>query len=363
MPIPGPPALGRGVVVLADDDVPTAWSGAPVIEVHGTADEVAALHEAWAARRPVVVRLRRPGHVPGPGVDRPGAVAARRPASSCGSTASTSSCGPTPTTPGAASSRCGGGPARRPRLGATETPDGPGDVALPDGTPAWIDGGPRGPLDPADRPPRPPSCTARRSSSGRLDAAARRRRRRSPPTLRAPTSSPPSPTAPARPASSPPPARARPACSPSGCATSSSTAALERERVLAVAYNKKAQLEMEAAHHRLPAPRQHAQRPRLPPAGRRHGRAPACSTSATCAASSTTSCPPAATGPTPTRSRPYLEGLTAIRLGLRDPEEVEAERDDVPGLAAAFGPYRQALRRRGRGRLRRADLRRHRGAA
>jgi DNA helicase II / ATP-dependent DNA helicase PcrA len=44
---------------------------------------------------------------------------------------------------------------------------------------------------------------------------------------------------------------------------------------------------------------------------------------------------------------PYLEGLTAIRLGLRDPEEVEAERDDVPGLAEAFDPYRAALRRAG----------------
>jgi DNA helicase II / ATP-dependent DNA helicase PcrA len=43
------------------------------------------------------------------------------------------------------------------------------------------------------------------------------------------------------------------------------------------------------------------------------------------------------------RLAPYLEGLTAIRLGLRDPEEVEAERDDVPGLARAFDPYREAL--------------------
>ena len=44
---------------------------------------------------------------------------------------------------------------------------------------------------------------------------------------------------------------------------------------------------------------------------------------------------------------PYLEGLSSIRLGLRDPEEVEDERDDVPGLAAAFVPYRDALRRAG----------------
>jgi DNA helicase-2/ATP-dependent DNA helicase PcrA len=44
---------------------------------------------------------------------------------------------------------------------------------------------------------------------------------------------------------------------------------------------------------------------------------------------------------------PYLEGLSSIRLGLRDPEVVENERDDVPGLAAAFEPYRAALARRG----------------
>jgi DNA helicase-2/ATP-dependent DNA helicase PcrA len=44
---------------------------------------------------------------------------------------------------------------------------------------------------------------------------------------------------------------------------------------------------------------------------------------------------------------PYLDGLSLIRLGLRRPEEVEAELDDVPGLAAAYGPYREELRRRG----------------
>ena len=33
---------------------------------------------------------------------------------------------------------------------------------------------------------------------------------------------------------------------------------------------------------------------------------------------------------------PYVEGLTSIRLGLTDPEVVEASRDDVPGLAELF---------------------------
>ena len=45
--------------------------------------------------------------------------------------------------------------------------------------------------------------------------------------------------------------------------------------------------------------------------------------------------------------QPYIDGLALIRLGLRSPEEVEDTIDDVPGLAEAFGPYREALRKRG----------------
>ncbi len=44
---------------------------------------------------------------------------------------------------------------------------------------------------------------------------------------------------------------------------------------------------------------------------------------------------------------PYLEALGQVRLGLRDPEEVEDWRDDVPGLAEAFEPYRAALKEAG----------------
>ena len=44
---------------------------------------------------------------------------------------------------------------------------------------------------------------------------------------------------------------------------------------------------------------------------------------------------------------PYLEGLASVRLGLRDPDEVEASRDDVPGLAELFPAYRAALAERG----------------
>lgn len=42
---------------------------------------------------------------------------------------------------------------------------------------------------------------------------------------------------------------------------------------------------------------------------------------------------------------PYLEALTEVRTALRDPEEVEAEREDVPGFGAMFDEYRAALGR------------------
>jgi DNA helicase II / ATP-dependent DNA helicase PcrA len=45
--------------------------------------------------------------------------------------------------------------------------------------------------------------------------------------------------------------------------------------------------------------------------------------------------------------QPYLEALAEVRLALRDPEAVEAERDDVPGFAEAFDAYRAELDRRG----------------
>ncbi|MET0696550.1 MAG: UvrD-helicase domain-containing protein, partial [Acidimicrobiia bacterium] len=42
---------------------------------------------------------------------------------------------------------------------------------------------------------------------------------------------------------------------------------------------------------------------------------------------------------------PYLEALDEVRIGLRDPEQVEAERDDVPGFTETFGRYREGLQR------------------
>jgi DNA helicase II / ATP-dependent DNA helicase PcrA len=44
---------------------------------------------------------------------------------------------------------------------------------------------------------------------------------------------------------------------------------------------------------------------------------------------------------------PYVEALDEVRIGLRDPVEVEAERDDVPGFVGTFGRYRERLERAG----------------
>ncbi|HLU31994.1 MAG TPA: ATP-dependent helicase, partial [Acidimicrobiia bacterium] len=42
---------------------------------------------------------------------------------------------------------------------------------------------------------------------------------------------------------------------------------------------------------------------------------------------------------------PYFEALTEVRTALRPPEEVEADRDDVPGFADLFDAYREAMHR------------------
>ncbi len=44
---------------------------------------------------------------------------------------------------------------------------------------------------------------------------------------------------------------------------------------------------------------------------------------------------------------PYLEALDEVRIGLRDPDLVEAERDDVPGFSETFQRYRDGLDRDG----------------
>ena len=144
-----PAALGRSVVIAPGAPVPEPWNGASVVVIDfATLDDPNAaidrLHRAWVAREPVVIEL---------GVD-PSALRVqetdRRPPYEVGEAF---------TFPlerlhflvwaNAYDARTG-----EPRwwwamkaaaIGAIE--GGPADVILPDGTPAWIDGGPRGPVD------------------------------------------------------------------------------------------------------------------------------------------------------------------------------------------------------------------------
>jgi DNA helicase-2/ATP-dependent DNA helicase PcrA len=328
----GPPELGRGVVIDHGDPVPAPWAGAPVVEVDvaDPAPAVLALHDAWAGRTPVVVDLLTPA-------DRfraPESVAVE----------------PWRLGPrfelwldrlhflvwaNTYDARGGIEPvwwwARKAlRLGASLSDAA--DITLPDGTPAWVDGGPRGWVD---LPTEVVHRETVEAGSLRVEPA--------PIAVTAALA----PDQLAAVAHDDGPARI---VAPAG---SGKTRVLterlrhllvdkgyERDTVLAVAYNKRAQVELEQrttdfrprvstlnalGHRLLGGPRVLEEREvrriveGLVPSKQRR----------------------ANTDPL----APYLEGLTAIRLGLRDPEEVEAERDDVPGLAAAFGPYREALRR------------------
>ena len=349
MPVPGPAALGRGVVTAAQGPIPEPWIGAPVITIDDAVlrdpgEVVAQLHRSWSKRVPVVValgvdpvRFRDPENI----TDEPWRLEAD-------------------TEPyfdrlhflvwaNTYDAREPGEPiwwwARKAaRLGATETPEGPADICLPDGTPVWIDGGPRGSLS-AESLDGQTTIATESVASGRLE----------------PDRIPPPPDADlavdqlAAVAHTDGPARV---IAPAG---SGKTRVLterlrhlivdrgwQRDAVLAVAYNKQAQLELERRtsafsprirtlnslglwvlrEHRGAMPtvvdEREARRlvDSLLPGGRRHR---------------------ANTDPI----GPYLEALGAVRLGLRDPAEVEAERDDVEGFADLFGPYRRRLGDRG----------------
>jgi DNA helicase II / ATP-dependent DNA helicase PcrA len=343
-----PAGLGRGVVLARGDAVPDAWAGTDVVNIDDAvlADPgpvVTALHHAWVARRPVVIvleveadRFRAPESV----TDEPWTLGARfevwldRIHFLVWANTYDGRGGKDPVWWWARKAA---------RLGATEVTDaGPGDVTLPDGTAAWIDGGPRGPLD---RDALGVAVVhAETVELGRLTVA---------PDADAVTAAL-APDQLAAVAHGAGPARI---VAPAGSGKTRVLTerlrhlivdrGIEREGVFAVAYNKKAQLELEErtadfrprvstlnalgyrllADHAGGAPRVLDERDvrrlvdDLVPRGR----------------------PRANTD----RLAPYLEGLTAIRLGLRDPEAVEAERDDVPGLAQAFGPYRAGLAPRG----------------
>lgn len=218
------------------------------------------------------------------------------------------------------------------RIGAR--PQGPGDVVLADGTSAWIDGGPRGPLDPLDLPVLHGEAIELGSS---LPV---------PPPGSPEAGLAPDQTAAVAHASGP--ARI---IAPAGSGKTRTLTArmrhlrdvhrIDPEHLLALAYNERAAAEL---RERLRADRSTARtihslgwqilreaRPGLGLIEEAEARR---------VVDRLVSTPKRAnTDPI----APYLEALQAVRSGLRDPAVVEAERDDVPGFAASFAPYRAAL--------------------
>jgi DNA helicase II / ATP-dependent DNA helicase PcrA len=152
--VPGPRALGRGVIVAAGEGAPPAWSSAPSVTVDEAAlvDPTAVvdrLVEAWATRKPVVIELAvDPATFRAPrsyGEDDIGPTWLLDP-------------GFTPAYDrlhflvwaNTYDARGGGEPVwwwarKAARLGAAAaSSDTAADILLPDGTLAWVDGGPRG---------------------------------------------------------------------------------------------------------------------------------------------------------------------------------------------------------------------------
>ncbi len=350
---PGPPALGRGLVVSDGGPVLAPWADAPVVViddevVRSPGTVVEQLHAAWAERRPVVVDLR---------VDP---VTFRRPVEhhdlpwelspsfelwhdrlhflvwNNNYDARTG-------TPiwwwGRKAARIGG-------QAADELPDDmpvAGDLLLPDGQPAWVDGGPPDDVDPGLIGP----AVLIRSDSieaGHLTPM--------------PTWVPPAAELAADQLAAVS-HRGGPARIIAPAGSGKTRVLTERLRhlladrghevdgVLAVAYNRKAQEEMATRTQGLGARIQTLNALGYELIGRHVGRRPQLIDEREVRRRLEPHLPKLQRRLNTDPMAPYLEGLSIIRLGLRDPDEVEAELDGADGLAAAVGPYREGLRRDG----------------
>jgi DNA helicase II / ATP-dependent DNA helicase PcrA len=342
----GPDALGRGVVVAGGAAPPAPWSGAPVVVVDDDVlvrpeAAVTTLHEAWASRQRVVVdlrvdpvRFRRPLSYPDvpwelaptfePWLDRLHFLVWHN-------------------SYDARTDEVIWWWARKAeRLGATAADGATGDVTLDDGTQAWIDGGPPDDVDPATLAPAA-LIRAESVDAGRL---------RSVPSWSAPAAEL-APDQLAAVAHRGGPARI---IAPAG---SGKTRVLterlrhlladrshERDLLLAVAYNRKAQEEMAARTPELGARIQTLNALGYELIGRHVGRRPQLLDEREVRRRLEPLLPKLQHRLNTDPMAPYLEGLSVIRLGLRSPDEVELEAD-APGLAAAVEPYRSGLRRDG----------------
>lgn len=340
---PGPSALGRGAVVPLGRPVPEAFAGIDVTRVDDATlaapgAAAAALHDRWAQRCPAVVELA---------VD---AAALAEP--------EVCTAAPYTLSPGFTFERewldfvvwannwdlRGSEPvwwrARKAvRLGAVLA--GPADAVLPDGRTVWCDGGPRGPLDEALGPGslvvHRESIECRRLAPGPILPAA------VPDGLAADQL--------AAVLHSSGPARV---IAPAGSGKTRvlterlrhllGDRGVEHELVTAVAYNRRAADELRERTEAF-----------APHVRTIHSLALwICTMDAPRAILDEREVRRVLDSMVDVRPRanadmlaPFLEALTEVRIGLRHPADVEAERDDVPGFAAVFERYRRFLSDRG----------------
>ncbi len=345
MVAPGPPELGRAVIVGPGMAAPAGWDAAERVVIDDAAlaapaEVVGRLHAAWASRTPIVIEavvdpsaFREPrSHAEPPWQLGPGfELWAERLHFLVWANSY--------------DLRAGGEPIwwwsrKAVRAGATE--GGPADVTLPDGTAAWIDGGPRAPL----AVPLAGAAVVHRES---VELGVLR-----------PQPAPVAPSAELAPdqlaavSHGSGPARI---IAPAG---SGKTRVLteryrhlladrgyERATAVALAYNKKAQEEMAGRLGGLGARIQTINAWGYSILGRALGRRPEVLDEREVRAIVERLVPSKQRRVNTDPIGPYLDGLSLIRLGLRDPQAVEESLDDVTGLAAAYEPYREALRARG----------------
>ncbi len=363
MTAPGPPGLGRGVIVNVGDPVPAAWAGAPVVTIDRAlldeidaapaqrSDEVDALHGHWASRTPVIVAL---------GVD-PAEFRAPRSLWSDRFRDDPSALAPDldPTHDrlhflvwaNTYDARGGVEPiwwwGRKALKAGADALDPAaaraGDVALPDGTPAWVDGGPRGDdagglaagavVVPAEsveaghvRPAPPPVTPAADLAPDQRAAVAHG-------------------SGPAR------------VIAPAGSGKTRVLTerlrhlvvdrAYEPGSVVAVAYNRKARDEMAARTAGVGGRILTLNALGYGIVAEGLGRRPEVVDEREVRRLLEPLVPTGARRLNTDPLAPYVEALTTVRLGLRAPLAVEDERGDVPGLAEAFPRFRAALERRG----------------
>ncbi|HEX9854870.1 MAG TPA: ATP-dependent DNA helicase UvrD2 [Acidimicrobiia bacterium] len=345
MVLPGPPLLGRGVVVRAGAPVPSAWRGLDLVRLDAQSisdderlgDLVDGLHRRWVASQPVVVEwdvaddtLAVDEQYDGPvwRLDASFLFPLERLRFLAFSNNYDARSGdPRWWWAHKAAARIGG------------TPGGPADLTLPDGTDVWIDGGPRRPLAGLDHP----VIHGESAELGQADHVA-------------PRVAPDDGLAADQLAAVTTEIGAARIIAPAGSGKTRTLVARFRHlvdgrqvsprHVMAVAYNARAADQM---RQRLGTGRDSVRtihslgwailadaRPGLSLVDEREVRDLLGSLVTV----------PARTNTDPLG--PYIEALEMVRAGLRSPAAVESERDDVEGFADAFERYRALLYDRSR---------------